>query len=157
MCFVDQALESVDKQLPPTTRGRRSKRQRSAKKAWLGGDENDENDAQAANTLVVQPTTTKKLRIFGPTPTAAKTTVGREAARSTVKKEYGKCAIKREIEKFVPVRVLASAAACIFAPQALINQVQCACTSCKLLTTSLLAIHCFAAKECFAVAHISPS
>ena len=132
VCFADQALQSVDKQLPPSTRGTRSKRQRSAK-AWLGTDENDENDAQAANTPVVRPTTAKKLRIFGPTPTAGKTTVQREAARSTVKKEFGKSAIKQEVKMFVLVLVLATAFACTFAPQALIDQEQYAYTDCKLL------------------------
>lgn len=85
-----------------TTRPR-SKRQRSVK-PWLGDDDNDENDGQAANTpLVVQPTTTKKLRTVGPAPHASRSTVKAEFGRSTVKKELGKSAFKKEIEKFALV------------------------------------------------------
>lgn len=85
-----------------TTRPR-SKRQRSVK-PWLGDNINDENDGQAANTpMVVQPTTTKKLRTVGPTPRAITSTAKAELGKSTVKKELGKSAFKKEIEKFVLV------------------------------------------------------
>ena len=101
-CCADKALKSADKALCPTTKGTRSKRARSVK-TWMGEDDNDENNAQAANTPVIQPTTIKKLRIMAPTPDAGKSTVKREAGRSTVKKELGKSAFKKEIERFALV------------------------------------------------------
>ena len=94
----------MEKPFTTTTRTR-SKRQRSVR-PWLGEEDNDENNGQAANSPMVQPTTTKKLRITAPTPHASKSTVKSESGRSTVKKELGKSAIKTEIGKFALVPLL---------------------------------------------------
>ena len=97
------------------TKGTRSKRQRSVK-TWANADDsedNDENNAEIANTPAMQPTAVKKLRIVGPTPHASKSTVKKDYGRSTVKREFGKSSIKKEVEKFALVmHQLLSSVAC---------------------------------------------
>ncbi len=88
-------------QVTGTTKGTRSKRQRSVR-AWVNADL---DNAQIANTPAVLPATIKKLRIVGPTPHASKSTVKKEFGKSTVKKEYGKSTIKKELERFPVVSV----------------------------------------------------
>lgn len=105
---ADQAQASTDVQFTGTTKGTRSKRQRTVKSYAIVDQDagNDENDCQVANTPMNPPTAVKKLRILGPTPHSSQTAVKREPGKSTVKREHGKSTIKKELERFLLVSLL---------------------------------------------------